>query len=360
MKLRRTNAGFTLAEVLVASGALVLVLGVLLGMTNETQRLVRGTTSKIEQFQEARLAFESMTRRISQATLNTYLDYQFQQVTQGMGPGAKTPSRYQRGSDLRFRSGRMNELIPRNDKRFFPTHGIFFQAPGGQVDNPEELGGLNTLLNTCGYFVELATDEDSLPRCLQKRVAPRTRFRLMETVEVAEKLSVYQFQQPRVNDWFAPLCVGPHRQARAVSENVVALVILPHLSQIDEDAQRKAGRSAMLAPGYRYDSTASAADPSLNPKNQLPPLVQVVMVAIDEPSAIRLETDFKNQAALGLDYGKLFTRPELLDDDPASEAAGDGDLAKFEKMLTLRGVTHRTFSMNVSIRGAKWSRSQEN
>ena len=61
-----------------------------------------------------------------------------------------------------------------------------------------------------------------------------------------------------------------------------------------------------------------------------------------------------------MNYGALFTRPEYLEDDPTTDAPADGDIAKFTAMLVDKfKISSRVFSTNVSIRGAKWSRSQE-
>jgi uncharacterized protein (TIGR02599 family) len=111
---------------------------------------------------------------------------------------------------------------------------------------------------------------------------------------------------------------------------------------------------------YRYDTTVATADPSLNSKHQLPPIVQVVMIAIDEMSAERLARDYAGKPSMGIEYGTLFTRPDLLEDDPSTSLPGDGDIEKFTSMLTEKlRISSRVFSTNVSVRGSKWSRSQE-
>ncbi len=71
MKIPSRTAGFTLVEVLVSAGIIVVIMVVLLAMTDQTQRLVKSTSAKVEQFQQARVAFEAMTRRLAQASLNS-------------------------------------------------------------------------------------------------------------------------------------------------------------------------------------------------------------------------------------------------------------------------------------------------
>jgi uncharacterized protein (TIGR02599 family) len=169
---------------------------------------------------------------------------------------------------------------------------------------------------------------------------------------------------------------------RVLSENILALVVLPRLSQQDE-LERSRRKLSMLAPLYDYDSKRNSnsaeavADPmnpkirgaasdqpeAVNPKNQLPPVVTVAMVAIDEMSAQRLEeTAASDDLALGLNWDDLFVKAELLEDDPDTSGvgkSGDGDLYKLEQQLIARRLNYRVYTSNVPIRGAKWSRSQK-
>src|SRR5437867_2293961 len=88
IRIRRLVGGFTLVEVMVSMAILVLLLLVLVSITDATRKTWSYTSSKIEQFQDAREAFESITRKLSQATLNTYWDYD----------NPLTPTRYLRQS----------------------------------------------------------------------------------------------------------------------------------------------------------------------------------------------------------------------------------------------------------------------
>jgi len=365
--MRRQHTGFTLVEVLVSASIVVILMGILLSMTDQTQRLMRGTSAKVEQFQGARVAFESMTRRLAQATLNTYWDYQYP-------PNAKVgtpPIGYQRSSELRFVSGVTNTLVGATDSsgRVRPGHSVFFHAPNGYVSNQKTLGMLDDLINVWGYFVEIGSDADSLPSFLQDKVNPRTRFRLMEFMQPSEELATYQFQQSGASPnfsqkapWFAPFITGTPRPVRVLAENIVALVVLPRLSKTDEQlwmTQNGSKTAPILAPLYSYDSTNNTvSDPILNPRNQLPPVVQVAMIAVDEPSAQKLQDKFGTDPNLGINYSSLFRNPAVLEDDPATTAADDGDLSKLAALLAANHVSYRIFATNVSIRGAKWSRSQ--
>lgn len=353
----RRTAGFTLVEVMVSAGIVVVIMGVLLSMTDQTQRLMRTTSAKVEQFQQARVAFETMTRRLAQASLNTFWDYEY--------VGGR-PKRYQRAAELRFVSGVTTTLTkgPGDNGRTRPGHSVFFHSPNGYVEDQANFGALDLLINAGGYFVEIGTDEDTIPPFLVGNIPARKRFRLMELMQPSEQLRTYQFQQAGATDWFAPLVTAPikDRKVRVLAENIVALIILPRLSKADELLWMKGSKTPpVLAPLYSYDTTnIKVSDPILNPHNQLPPVIQVAMIAIDEPSAKKLEESSGNDANLGLDYSKLFRNPSVLEDDPSTVTPNDGDLSKLETMLTSKHASYRIFSTNVSIRGAKWSRSQAN
>ncbi len=258
---------------------------------------------------------------------------------------------------------------------------------------------LSNLLNTWGYFLEVDTDATLVPEFLKNVIPPRTRSRLMEMMEPSELLKMdnpsqtlktnsdltttvqtmdKNWDNPKWLDWFTVPAKVPANK-RVVCENVLALVILPRLSPQDEDAMKLANpRAEALCPYYDYDSkrlanslagiadpTMKAIDPMLNPKNQLPPVVTVAMVAIDEISAQKLAASAAGDPTFGLSMDNLFKESKYLEDDPTKNAQGDGDLAKLEQqLLALRSTKHlnlnyRIFISNVAIRGAKWSRWQQ-
>ena len=151
---------FTLVELLVSMVVLSLMLVLLAQLTGSTQKVWTSTVGKVEQFRDARQAFESMTRRLSQATLNTYWDYQ---LSNGV------PAFYVRQSELRFISGnttllQINPDVGHGPSR--PTHAIFFQAPQGFVTDTADYHGLDNLLNTWGYCIEFSDDSAIRPSFL--------------------------------------------------------------------------------------------------------------------------------------------------------------------------------------------------
>lgn len=338
--------GFTLVELLVAIALLTLIALLLTSMTGATASTWRYTTARIEQFRGAETAYESITRRLSQATLNTYWDYDNPTV----------PTKYLRQSDLRFISGNMTAgpkklLTAAGPRR--PTHGLFFQAPLGYVDNTANFGGLDNLINTWGYYVEF--NYDTRPAFIENMAGKppnRWRYRLMELMQPSNELSIYQYSSGNPayagREWFTvslpPVTVPPAvptTPTRVLAENVVALVLLPKLSKRDEEALP----GKKLSTDYFYDSTATHADPDINPKSQLPPIVQVTMVAIDETSAQRMAKG-STPPAVNASLDTLFL----------DATKYDADLKTLQTTLVDQRISFRVFTGSVSIRGAKWSR----
>lgn len=327
-------------EVLVACTVLMILMVVLAGMVGLTARTWSGTRGKISQFQQARSAFDAMTGRLAEATLDPVLDY----VDAGgnfrtAGDRDFQPARYVRRSDLRFLSG--PGLTGRSGAT---THGVFFQAPQGAS---ETLKGLDQLLNTCGFFIELGDDRAWLPPILPDSQA-KPRFRLLQLVEPGERLSVYNSSGA---SWFQGALT--HGSGISVAaENVIALVLLPKLTAADQSGG--GFDEASLAPNYLYDSTAARAEPALNTSHQLPPVIQVTMVAIDEASAARMTSEGRSELKALLDG--LFQSAGSTT-DPALPGLAK-DLATLGDFLASRGIAYEVFTSSIALKGAKWSRSQ--
>jgi len=396
---RAKRLAFTLVEMLVSVSVLALIMLVLVSMTNQISQTWRSTTGKIGQFQVARDGFESMTRKISQATLNTYLDLYYGDAVKDL----KTPIDFYRRSRLRFISGPMAKLAPDATR---PTHGIFFQAPLGFVEDSPNLVRSENLLNSWGYFVEVSEDDTFRPSFLQGKVPNRWKPRLMEFMEPSDKMSVYSslvtydslgkitttpVSKAQQLDWFAKPLSAPDRPVRVLAENIVALVVWPRLAKKQEDIRRDADRS-VLAPNYIYDSSLqsfsekfpfmdpatglpatvylnegsksadySSSDPQVagevNPFNQLPPVVQVTMVALDDLAAQRFVDRFGKGALTEVTEG-LFTVACQSGTKSNQQTQYEKDLATLEQRLVDKKLTYRVFSTNVTIRGAKWSSFQ--
>ena len=351
-RTRRYSAAFTLVEVLVAATILVVMVGFMIVVMDQTTRIWSGSSAKVEQFREARSAFERVSTRLSQATLNTYWAYD----------DDKKPTRYLRQSELRFIAGSAPGLLgstgPGNTSARV-AHTVFFNAPLGITANVNYTG-LENALNTIGYFVELGDDSAQRPDFMKSMVDAiplRWRFRLMEFSQPTENFSLYQwtsgtpgFDTSALGEWYKTDVNNAAVLKRVVAENVIAFVVTPRLAKTEEAAFPLAASNpdfSPLAKDYRYDSTSTDNDPRINPKNQLPPVVQLTMVAVDEKSAARLGLSSAGDS-------DVFGISTLFSD--TKEFASD--LATLEKTLATKRVRYRVFTTNVQIRAAKWSREQ--
>jgi uncharacterized protein (TIGR02599 family) len=171
--------------------------------------------------------------------------------------------------------------------------------------------------------------------------------------EPSEALTMYTMSNgnPGYNgtQWFTtPL--GIASDIHVVADNVIALVFLPQLPAKADTT------GTSLAPNYSY-TTAPPAWPPPSPQpiaeNQLPPLVQVTMVAIDETSAQRLNTISGGNPIAKLGLPNLFqTAGDLVN---AGNPGYAQDLVSLSGTLQALHLSYRVFTSEVSIRGAKWS-----
>lgn len=308
---RRRIDAFTLLEVLAASAVLALVLVVLLSFVSQTSNLLRNTNARIEAFQGARRGFENLTRALEQATLNTYWDYD----------DPNNPRKYIRQSQLHFFVAAAGEGgLPGT-----PGTGqaVFFQTPANATAEAE-YDGLTGLLNAVGFFVQYGSDADWLPAHVGADQA-RSRYRLMEWMQETEALKVYEAAG---RAWIPADAVS---RATPVAENVIALAIWP----------REEGAPSLL-DAWSYDSRNDSRAVAIN---QLPPVLQVAMVAMDETTAARLGG--------GLESIVSGCLAGLFGSAPSTGFAAD--IGTLEERLTAKGIPYRVFSSAIPMREAKWS-----
>ncbi|WP_050023760.1 Verru_Chthon cassette protein C [Verrucomicrobium sp. BvORR034] len=350
------RAAFTLVEVLLSITVLSLIMTLLVNTLAVTQRVYTGAQSRVEQFREARVAFESITRRLSQATLNPYWDYN--------DPNA--PTRYVRQSELHFICGPSATLLNQSGLGPKLGHAVFFQAPMGVADDTA-YRELNSSLNAWGFY--LSFEEDTLlgtkPSFLGTRLNARRRCRLMEFRQPTERFQVYA-PPGGAPSGFKGMTTAPFAattawynnpelvrdtgitpallQSRPLAENIIALVFSPR-SPVPSGSS--SAKDYDIAPDYSYDSRRFLSDPaspvaSLS-RHQLPPTLQVTMVALDEASASRYERGGGSTA-------------ELVDAAWFKEATKhEADLLALTARLSSLKLDHQVFTTTVSIRSAKWS-----
>ncbi len=417
--LSRANArqAFTLVEVMVSSVLVVLLMALLLQTVSQAQNLMSRTTAKVNQFKAARNAFEAMTRRLSQSTLNTYYRA-FDQNPNDF----KAAYSYTRESEMQFLSGpaassdggRSGILTSPEVPNLqnppglaYPTHSVFFQAPLGvtwELDTANSANGaklekfrqLDEAMVGLGYLVEFGPDPN-VPSFLRELQYPkRERFRLVELLMPTERLSIYQRPLDRgsneynkdpqiLNQANGPYVgmtdeqrnltanwVRPHwledaltrekipgsdstgyrfKYGQVMAENVVALIVLPKVAPQD---RKREDRIDDLAPDYRYDSWRILKVDPAKPfeaarDNQLPPILQVTMLVIDEPTAARVAERYGDQPPAWSE--KLFERVTT----PKSYLE---DVDRLIEGLEKEPfpVSYRIFSKDIVLRGSKWSR----
>ena len=129
--------------------------------------------------------------------------------------------------------------------------------------------------------------------------------------------------------------------SRAIAENIVALIIEPKESTSTTETNNT------LAPDYEYDSRRFQKDkkPKDPTKHQLPPLIDVTMVAIDEGSAIRNEQT----------EGQL---TEIVPKNLFQKVTDyDKDLDELKRILESKNIKYRVFHETVAVRASKFSDS---
>lgn len=312
----RTDA-FTLIEMLVAMAVMVTILFLVFSVITQATNVWKRSSNKLEAFKSARAGFDLVTRNLSQATLNSYLDYD----------NAASPTRYMRKSELKFFIGPAGlSGVPGTANC---GEAVFFQAPLGYTLSSANTGSLDALLNTCGYYVDFTTNS-SIPGHVLPSANPY-RYRLMQLLVPIENNAIYTAAG---NTWFS----GVATKAVPVADNIIAMIIRP---------QDPASTPADLTSNFTYDSTLNASN-STQPvtAHQLPPVLQVTVVAIDEASAARI---IQGATPPGVISGALAAKF-------SSASLYDQDLKDLESALLNAGIDCRIFTSAVPIRESKWTK----
>ena len=358
---------FTLVEVLIAGGVTLLLAGVLFAVVTQSAESVSAARSNADEFQQAQRAFDTLTFRIGQATLNNYRDSII--VNNRIQP-------YQRMSELRFICGPMqcgtNPLDGKSVKER-PGHGIFFQATSGRpgVLLDPTLIGLENLVNTWGYFVEVGAEIMPPPSFLPPETARRIAPRLMELREPAERLSIYGYTSGKPDfgspdkpktildytgfEWFRDPLAQPGL-LQELAENIALLLVVPKLTP-QETGRLAPGatveqRDALLAPHLFYHSGAlppPGTPPARNMHHRLPATVELTMVALDGATVARLYgRDALDPFNLRDAFHEALDLRRELQIDPAQPEADS-----LERRLIAAHAHYRLFTTVVPIRAAQ-------
>lgn len=323
------RSAFTLVELMVAMAVFVLILLVILAITQATGTAWKGARSKVDAFQSARLAFENINRSLSQATLNTYYDYFDASGVRRTTNNFSTfvPATYGRQSELHFVSGKTNVSGQ-------VTHSVFFQTPSGYASDIQ-YQTMGTLLNACGFYIVHTNDtlRPAFLSSLPNAPANETRFRLMQFLQPSEQMTVYSSTG---SAWFTTPLTSNSAPIEQLAPNIIAMVVLPRKSTGDASQPT----NSLISSNYEYDSRAGSGSTQAITQNQLPPLVEVVLVAVDERSARRIEDEH-----LQIPSGLFSQDSQKLEDD----------LGSLESFLNQNRLVYRVFRTTVPLHNSKWS-----
>ncbi len=379
---------FTLIELLVSVTFLVILMLVVSQVIGIVQRTWVRANSRVSQFREARQAFDTLSRSLTQATLNNYWDNEFDITgTDAAGQQITLAKDYFRQSELQFICGPTSTVIPAaaGNAQNYPGHAVFFQAPLGiaSLVATAAQGANNQIVNTenmvnllCGrgYFVEWGTDASFRPAFLDQlnnAVPVRSRLRLMEYSPTAEKNRIYDTNLRPITahskEWYEDVLNTEVQSAqetaqtraftRPIAENIIALVISP---QIEVTGNTTVAPYA-IAPLFIYDSTLKV-NPGSSPINAspqgtqhlLPPLLKVSMVALDERSGELLAREENSQMRTELltsIAGKLQSAASLVE-----ELDGDqGKTGTLVQLLLDKKLNYRIFSTTIALKQSRWS-----
>ena len=321
--------GFTILELLVAMAILSIMVVLMLGVLQSTSDAWRRNTERSKAFASSRAAFESMTRSISAATLNTYQDYyDANRSNRPSGSLTFVPAVYGRRSDLHFTTG-TNLVTAQKGGAIFMTVPFDYESNNTNDYSSGQLNGI-------GYFVRFTTNS-----LAPNGVSNAHRYRLMQFLQPTEQLMVMNTNY-YTNVWFTTnVDANPPTNIFPIADNVVAFAVLPQLSD------RESANAGILASDFSYDTRmtwSSGAQPTN--MHQLPPVVQVIMVVLDESSAKRIESGSTEPTAeLGFNPASVFTAPANL----------ETDLKSISDALSTNRLNYRIFRSEIPIRSAKWT-----
>jgi len=339
----RPLSGFSLVELMVASAILAVMMGLISLAIRQMAGGIKTSTAKVDAFQSARTGFEAVSRTLGVATLNTYWDYfdSSRQPRSATNASTFQPATYGRQSDLHF-------LITNN----FPSvsglelsgHSVFFQAPLGYFTNTSGTNPPGSL-NPCGFFVAYGNDPTK-PNLAG--INDRPRFRLYQWQPSSESLTVAPSSGRITNtNWISP---ATNNGVRPLAENIIAFVIRVPSTNSTGPATNSTTYST-TATNYNWDSLTTWSTTNQPAQmHQLPPLVNITMVAVEEAAVNRLagnaDTPADAASAMGINnFSTLFT----------DEAQYDADLLRLETALSSKNIPYRTFTTTVPLRGSRWS-----
>jgi uncharacterized protein (TIGR02599 family) len=352
--------GFTLVELLLTMVIVSIIMMVLVEAIGQTESVWWREQARVSEFQEARGAMESMSRRLAEATLDSCWVYKKDQA------GRDT---YARAADGHFVSGPASELLGRNELH---GHGVFFQAPFGHTGESAgtnapaaQLERMDELLNCVGYYVDYQSDLPARPSFLavggQLMTNPeRKRFCLVEFRQPAEEMTLFtkalglnnpSTMREQGFTWFrGPFSNGRKAAdySRVVAENILALILDPEW--LDTNVPRHITTSRPVDDCY-YDTRevqwGGVSKKAEATQHQLPPTVRMTLISTEEKAYQQLERE-RGEGGAADAVRAVFTGRFT------NHASREADLLAVERGLTGLQLNHRIFSTHIALRGSKW------
>ena len=253
----KRRGGFTLLEMLVSIAILAILMSIIFEIIQMTSQAWKQSSQGTSTMQQTRVAFERLTRNLSEATLNTY--YSYLPV-----PPAQPQFYYMRpvgtpGFISRIWTGgrKPHHLyhLSRSERRASHSCGFLSGDHRQRLLQQRNLvwGNLGNLLNACGYFVSYGPDPSrpsifNAGGTLVAHAPPsENRFRLMEYLQPSEYLSAYTGRRRSPAYWPPPMpfvpawitngmpanlttswsSLTPPITVHSLANNIVALIIMP-------------------------------------------------------------------------------------------------------------------------------------
>jgi uncharacterized protein (TIGR02599 family) len=322
---------------------------------------------------------------------------------------------FARASDLWFMCGPTTSFnnvagTPIPTPSLYPGDATFFCAPLG-IASSANYKYLQRSINFLGFYVSYnqlggGNGTGALPPWLQTSLgfvaqAP-WRYRLMQYLEYTDKTGIYSLtsQTAATDSGAFSDGVFPIRRALTgasikygdvsstlgqnvvLAENITLLIFRPRIEPADEKTLASSftgvtynttTANSIISPNYGYDSRAWWVDgPTFNGttqgasrvvstaygnhmRNQLPPIIDVAMVAVDPNSIVHFgTTSVLPPAALAVPTTLFGLSGVCTPGASPASASMDTDLATYGLQLSKNHIHYRIFRTSVQMEGAGW------
>ena len=170
-------------------------------------------------------------------------------------------------------------------------------------------------------------------------ITNRPRFRLYQWLPSSDSLTVASSSGRITNSAW----VTPTNSVLPLAENIIAFVI--RVPSTDSSGY------STNATNYGWDSlTVWTNGPQPAQMHQLPPMVNVTMVAVEEAAVNRLAGNARKAEAAATALGIT-----NLSDLFSSASSYSDDLDTLKAALSAKNVPYRIFTTTIPLRGSRWS-----